>query len=160
MKSGLLDEIVADEPTTTSTESSGNAEHVPEETLPPAKRQRTMTLAAFLGNIKPNTVQRDNQRQRETPRQKVTKEIDSYLSTNSLDLISDSGLETDPLAWWRDHCRDFPLLAKRAKKYLCIQASSSASERLFSKAGLVITPKRTQLKPEKANMLIFLAENL
>ncbi len=113
-----------------------------------------MTLVAFLGNIKPNTVQRDNQR--ETPRQKVTKEIDS----NSLDLISDSGLETDPLAWWRNHCRDFRLLAKRAKKYLCIQASSSASERLFSKAGLVITPKRTQLKPEKANMLIFLAENL
>ena len=119
-----------------------------------------MTLAAFLGNIKPNTVQRDNQRQRETPRQKGTKEIDSYRSTNSLDLISDSGLETDPLAWWRDHCRDFPLLAKRAKKYLCIQASSSASERLFSKAGLVITPKRTQLKPEKANMLMVIVMHL
>lgn len=157
VKSALIDEIIEDEPTT---ESSRN-DIIPEETPPgppPAKKQRTMTLAAFLGNVKPNTAHRNSQM--ETPRQKVKKEIDSYLSASSLDLISNSGVETDPLGWWRDHYRDFPLLAKRARKYLCIQASSSPSERLFSKAGLVITPKRTQLKPEKANMLIFLVENL
>ncbi|XP_028414074.1 zinc finger BED domain-containing protein 1-like [Dendronephthya gigantea] len=153
VKSELIDEIVANEPTV-----------VPEETLQetpsPAKKQRTMTLASFLGNIKPNTVEQQRNSERETPRQKSRKEIDSYLSTSSLDLISESGVETEPLAWWRDHCRDFPLLAKRARKYLCIQASSSPSERLFSKAGQVITPQRTQLNPEKANMLVFLAENL
>ena len=154
MKSVLTDEVVAEESTT---EPTTNAV-IPEETPPPAKKQHTMTFAAFLCNVKPNTAQRSNEV--ETPKQKAKKEIDSYLSTSSLDLISDSGVETDPLVWWRDHCCDFPLLAKRARKYLCIQASSLPSERLFSKAGLVITPKRTQLKSEKANMLIFLAENL
>ena len=43
------------------------------------------------------------------------------------------------------------------RKYLAISASSSPSERLFSKAGQIV---RAQLKPEQANMIIFLAENL
>ncbi len=47
-----------------------------------------------------------------------------------------------------------------ARKYLAISASSSPSERLFSKAGQVVSSQRAQMKPEQANMLVFLAENL
>ena len=68
-------------------------------------------------------------------------------------------VETNPLTWWRDHALVFPALATLAKKYLRIQASSSPSERLFSKAGQVITANRTQLSPDKANTLVFLSEN-
>ena len=46
------------------------------------------------------------------------------------------------------------------RKYLAISASSSPSERLFSKAGQIVSSQRAQLKPEQANMIIFLAENL
>ena len=37
-------------------------------------------------------------------------------------------------------------------------SSSSPSERLFSKAGQIESSQRAQLKPEQANMLIFLAK--
>ena len=52
------------------------------------------------------------------------------------------------------------LLSQFAWRYLAIQASSAPSERLLSKAGQIVTPQRAQLKPDKANMLVFLAENL
>jgi hypothetical protein len=29
----------------------------------------------------------------------------------------------DVLRWWKDHCKEFPMLAKCAKKYLCIQVT-------------------------------------
>ncbi len=40
--------------------------------------------------------------------------------------------EEDPLTWWRTHETTLPHLAQFAKKYLCISASSSASECVFS----------------------------
>ena len=77
VKSVLTDEVVAEEPTT---EPTTNAV-IPEETPPPAKKQRTMTLAAFLGNVKPNTAQRSNEV--ETPKQKAKKR-DRQLPFNKL----------------------------------------------------------------------------
>ena len=68
--------------------------------------------------------------------------------------------DEDPLKYWKRCELELPLLSQLAKRYLSIQASSSPSERLFSKAGLVSTPARAQLKPEKVDMLVFLAENL
>ena len=86
-------------------------------------------------------------RERQIARQRMTSQ-----------LIIDG--DDDPLEWWRIHVRDFPLLSQFARRYLAIQASSAPSERLFSKAGQILTPQRAQLKPDKANMLVFLAENL
>lgn len=94
---------------------------------PPAKKQRTMTPTAFVDNIKPNTMDQQKNSQTEAPRQKSTRETDGYLSTRSKS-ISDSRVETDSLAWSRDYCRNFPLLKKRARTYLCLQMSSSPSE--------------------------------
>ena len=126
-------------------------------TPPPAKKQRT--LAYFIASkAKPNRASTSSRPV--PPRLKVKKEIEAYTATDSVQMHNEDGDETSPLQWWRDHERDFKTLSGLAKKYLCIQATSSPSERLFSKAGQVITPRRAQLKPEKANMLIFLADNL
>src|SRR4029434_5954575 len=44
--------------------------------------------------------------------------------------------------------------------YLCVQASSTPSERVFfSCAGHAISQERCRILPEKANMLIFLQKN-
>ena len=45
---------------------------------------------------------------------------------------------------WNVHVRDFPLLSQLSQRYLVIQASSAPSERLFSKAGQIVTPKWAQ----------------
>ncbi|XP_072043493.1 E3 SUMO-protein ligase ZBED1-like [Amphiura filiformis] len=89
-----------------------------------------------------------------SPRDRLQKELDMYTK------FPNATAKEDPLDWWRVNCKNLPLLSQFAKKYLCIQASSSASERLFSKAGQVITPQRAQMKPEKADMCVFLRDNL
>uniref|UniRef100_A0A671RC50 BED-type domain-containing protein n=1 Tax=Sinocyclocheilus anshuiensis TaxID=1608454 RepID=A0A671RC50_9TELE len=68
--------------------------------------------------------------------------------------------EEDPLTWWRTHETTLPHLAQFAKKYLCISASSSASERVFSTSGLICSARRARLTEEHIDMLVFLAQNL
>ncbi|CAN0493112.1 unnamed protein product [Scytosiphon promiscuus] len=53
-----------------------------------------------------------------------------------------------------------PHLAKLARKYLAVQASSAASERLFSQAGLVLTDKRNRMSGETAANVVFLHESI
>lgn len=68
--------------------------------------------------------------------------------------------DSNPLDWWKIHEKSYPTLANFAKKYLCVTATSCPSERLFSKAGQIVNPKRACLKPDTVNMLSFLAGNM
>jgi hypothetical protein len=62
----------------------------------------------------------------------------------------------DPLAHWRKKATQYPTLALVARKWLAVPASSAASERLFSSAGLTVTKKRTRLGTERVATLVFL----
>jgi len=46
-----------------------------------------------------------------------------------------------------------------AQRYLSVPPTSVASERLFSAAGDIYSDQRTQLAPERAEMLLFVREN-
>lgn len=81
-------------------------------------------------------------------------EIQSYFQTETIDP------EKDPLVWWRDAKGIYPRLSNLARKYLCIPATSSSSERVFSTSGNIVTCLRASLKPEHVNRLVFLAKNL
>ena len=83
----------------------------------------------------------------QTAEQKVNSQVEDYLKRNIIDP------ETNPLKWWSAHEVDFPVISKLAKKYLCICASSSPSERDFSMSGYIVSKKRNALKPDKVNML-------
>ena len=63
------------------------------------------------------------------------------------------------LSWWKEHKREFPNLAKLAKKYLSIQATSAPLERIFSKAGNIISEKRTRLGADIAGKLLYVSQN-
>ena len=66
---------------------------------------------------------------------------------------------SDPLQWWKTNEARFPSLAVLAKSYLCVPATSTPSERLFSIAGNIASKKRASLSPEHVDMLTFLHYN-
>ena len=88
-----------------------------------------------------------------TPTSDVLVEIRQYTQTKHI------GRKEDPLVWWRDNTIVYPKLQSLAKKYLCIPATSVPSERLFSKAGELISNRRCRLKPKNVNMILFLNKN-
>ena len=68
--------------------------------------------------------------------------------------------DADALSWWKTNEERFPTVAKLARQFLCIPATSVPSERIFSTAGHVINCQRSSLTPENADILIFLNKNL
>ena len=65
----------------------------------------------------------------------------------------------DPLVWWKARELLYHSIAKLAKKYLAIPASSVPSEHVFSLAGHVVNKRRAYLSSENVNMLIVLNKN-
>ena len=68
--------------------------------------------------------------------------------------------DEDISLWWKEKGSQFPMMKRVARKFLTINATSTASERLFSLAGNIATKKRNRLKPENVDMYSCLAYNL
>jgi hypothetical protein len=68
-------------------------------------------------------------------------------------------IKSDPLIWWNEKKDKFPILSNLAQKYLAVSATSTASERLFSDAGNLLTNKRTCMKPKLFKKIMFLKRN-
>lgn len=62
----------------------------------------------------------------------------------------------DLLKWWKVNGLVYPKLAMMARSVLCIPAS----ERVFSAAGRTIEQRRTALKPETVDAILFLHDNM
>uniref|UniRef100_A0A1X7T797 HAT C-terminal dimerisation domain-containing protein n=2 Tax=Amphimedon queenslandica TaxID=400682 RepID=A0A1X7T797_AMPQE len=67
--------------------------------------------------------------------------------------------DIDPLQWWKNNSLAYLTLALAACKYLGIIATSVPSERLFSKAGELLSVKRSRIKAKHVDMLLFLNKN-
>lgn len=67
--------------------------------------------------------------------------------------------DADPLNWWHQNLFRYPILSEIAISYLCIPATSTPSERVFSAAGNIVSAKRSCLSPENVNKLVFLTQN-
>lgn len=79
----------------------------------------------------------------------ATDELGRYLNQNC-------NMEEDVTSYWKTNGRNFPTLQKIARKILCIQASSSASERNFSSAGFVLNARRSLLHPDNVDAILFI----
>lgn len=91
--------------------------------------------------------------QTERAQDSVTAQFEEYLAEPQL------RFDLNYCEWWKTREKKYPLVAALAKKYLCIPATSTSSERTFSTAGNIITSKRNCLNPETVNMLVFLFQN-
>ena len=110
---------------------------------PPSKKQKLGAWLKHAGEL--DTAEAEPLR----PREKIRLEI------NHFEKIAKPDADSDPLKWWKLYSSQYPTLSLLAKKYLCISASSAASERVFSTAGQIVSKRRSSLKPNKVNMLVF-----
>lgn len=69
-------------------------------------------------------------------------------------------LDVDTPVWWKSNEHNYPHVAKLAKHYLAVPATSVLSERVFSTAGDIVTASRSALTPDNVDKLIFLAKNM
>ena len=74
--------------------------------------------------------QKNSQQQDNIAQKKVDKELDKYMKEDETGFKKDN-----PLLWWsKEREMLYPLVAKLAKKYLAIPASTAPSERVLSVA--------------------------
>uniref|UniRef100_A0A672JRG1 BED-type domain-containing protein n=1 Tax=Salarias fasciatus TaxID=181472 RepID=A0A672JRG1_SALFA len=122
---------------------------VPDTEEGPAPKRRPSALVTLLG--KTFTEVSVAHRSAST---RAEEELKKYLEAPPL------SLSENPLSWWRIHETTFPLLARQAKRYLCIPGTSVAAERVFSTAGDIVTAQRSSLTPAHVDQLLFLQKNL
>ena len=115
---------------------------------PPSKKAKT-GLGKLLSGLYSKPTKKTT-----SVREQTENEIKRYVDEEPPDI------DINPLTWWKMHQSRFPRIAALARNNLCIPATSTPCERLFSTAGDIITNKRARLDPENASMLCFLAENL
>ena len=84
----------------------------------------------------------------------LTTELDKYIAEPMLPRTS------DPLHWWNDRKALYPRLYTVVKKRLSVVATSVPCERIFSKAGQILSEKRSRMKSSKLSMILFLNANL
>jgi len=65
----------------------------------------------------------------------------------------------DPLTFWKNNMKNFPVLSRLATKYLSVPGSSASSERVFSTSGYIVNDLRNRLTQKNAEMLVFLKCN-
>jgi hypothetical protein len=65
----------------------------------------------------------------------------------------------NPFEWWMNKKSKYPVLARLARIYLAVPATSTPSERLFSDAGNLLTPKRSRINAELFKRMMFLKRN-
>jgi hypothetical protein len=78
----------------------------------------------------------------------------------SIPLYKADGSFGDPLEWWKRNQLKYPYLARLARLYLAVPATSAPSERIWSRASRILTLERANLKPKVAQRIMFIKENL
>lgn len=107
--------------------------------VPPATKKKK-SLASFF---KHDTVTSTTHIKRE----RIENELTSYLQS-----VSEES-DADPLKWCREHEVAFPALSCIAMKFLCVPATSSPSERVFSCSSNIVTCYRASLKTDTVDRL-------
>ena len=100
-----------------------------EPSPPPVKKKKPNVLDRLLGE----EVDRDDENT------SVGEEVTLFMQERPIKR------KEDPLSWWRGNASRFPHLAILARRYLAIPATSTASKRVFSVAGIVMDKRRCAL---------------
>ena len=135
-----------------------------DSTIPPqAKRLKTShdddddddddAFSDILDDIDDNESSSRDQ-EKETLKRRAREELDGYVK-HKFDK-DDIHLKMDPLDFWKEKGKQWPLVREVAKTILAIPASSAGSERSFSTMGRLLSNNRTTMLHDKVNKLIVL----
>ena len=116
----------------------------PELQAPPSKRKR------FLGA----GLDEDSEDEGDTEEQSdsAKNELNKYQSEAKL---KSSG---DPFLWWKARKDQYPLMSCLARKYLSVQATSTAAERVMSQMNIMLDKKRLGMSSEVFEKAMFLSD--
>lgn len=67
---------------------------------------------------------------------------------------------SDIFSFWNENEKNYPVLSKIVKRLFAFQATSVASERLFSAAGYSLWDRRASLSPHKLDKIIVIQQFL
>lgn len=151
MPAGTMSSGIQEEETLSVEDNMHKKDNVPSCPSAAKRRASSSLLVTLLGHTFTDS---EAAVQNKTSYARAEEEVDNYCRSPSLPLTE------DPLNWWHGHEFTFPLLSKLSKRYLCIPGTSVSAERVFSTAGDVVTAKRSTLKPEHVDHLVFLHKNL
>jgi hypothetical protein len=82
-------------------------------------------------------------------------QVEDYLALSQLN----EGMSFDILDWWRRKKEVWPNLAKMARQYLSLPATSGVVERLFSTSGVMNGDLRKNIKEETMELLLGVNKN-
>lgn len=88
------------------------------------------------------------------PRAAAIIEVNKYLQEPLLPR------KENPIRWWNPRKLFYPRLYDLAVARLCVMATSVPSERIFSKAGQLISDRRCRLSGLKVKQLMFVHYNM
>ncbi|XP_060665408.1 uncharacterized protein LOC132797673 [Drosophila nasuta] len=121
---------------------NNSCDSVPHAAEPPPPSQNRQTLFTFL--------------QKNISELPTSKRADAIIDLRQYFNLKHCEENVDPLESWKHNESN---LKKLLPKFLCVPATSTESERMFSKAGLVINNRRASLKANNVDILLFLQKN-
>ena len=122
-----------------------------EDETPPTKTPKLSALEELFGDDTDDV--QITHVEKKTPSEKAKDEVEMYK------FIPPIPHSSDPLEFWKARQYQLPNLATLVIEYLCVPATSTPLDRVFSMAGDTISNERAKLSPDRADMLIFLKKN-
>jgi hypothetical protein len=123
-------------------------------TIASTSASSVVSQASLWGTFRDMVAAAAEGQQHEPPRERMERELHCFLQEP--DIIQ----EKSAYKCWASSASRFPFIAKVARKYQSVPATSVPNEQLLSMSGQIISERRNRLKPYHVEHLVFLCHNL
>ena len=127
--------------------------------LSPKKKRRLQEMQLLRKLSTPGTIQQiydgDGSTLNNTLKEHIEEELASYMG---LTLINEQIFDFDLLGFWK-RSESYTILSKLARVIHCIPASSVEIERVWSRAGLIMTDRRSRMNNWNFKVNLFCSKN-
>ena len=153
LEAAILDEMIS---SVKKFENFNDADQSIEEPIPDMKRPKNNPDCTLFEDMTTPLVRNYDDRHGKVS-DDCRLELTNY-RRESMPLFDKDGNFNDPLTWWKDNEIKFRIMAKLARKFLAIPATSAPSERIWSMAAQVYATGRATLSEDVAASYIHKGE--